>query len=111
MNEENDGTSLRFKRIEDDIVELKSNNKEMGKDMTAIKESHIETRIYMRQIQESQASQSKDSKDIMQAIQNMKDEPRSVWKQMSLTWKIGAGLAIISYIIGTIGGYVKMFVK
>jgi len=111
MNEENDSTNLRLNHVEKDIEELKTNNKEMSKSMSTIKEQHIESRIYMKLIQESQANMSQDSKDIMKAIQQMKDEPRSVWKQMSLTWKIGAGLAIISYIIGTVGGYMKMFIK
>jgi len=42
-------------------------------------------------------------------LQEIKDEPRNNWKQMSMAWKIGIGMAVISYIGGTIFGLIKAF--
>jgi len=116
-----------------DITDIKSTVKEQGVAMLSMRDAHIENKFYMKQIQENQATQSRDAKDYqvtqaketkeyqvatakeakknqestMSAIQAMKDEKGNAWKQMSMAWKIGIGMIIISYVGGTIFGILK----
>ena len=74
-----------------------------------MRDSHTETRIYIRQIQDSQASMAKETKDnqaiMMKGIQDIKDEPHNLWKQMNIQVKVGIILLVASYIFGTLGSY------
>lgn len=105
-----------------DIVDIKLTAKEQNKDMLLMRDSHTETRIYIRQIQDSQnimaretketiASVAKDAKEnqtaTLKAIQEIKDAPHNSWKQMSIAWKIGLGSLIMSYVAGTIFGFIR----
>ena len=114
MGEES-SLEVRIKRAEDDIVELKTINKDLSKDFTTIKESHIETKIYMTQIRDSQAQMAKDSKEnqlnMLSGLQEVKDAPRNSFKQLSMAVKVTAISVLVTYIIGSIAGFIKMFAK
>jgi len=112
---EESSLEVRIKRAEDDIVELKTINKDLSKDFTTIKESHIETKIYMTQIRDSQAQMAKDSKEnqlnMLSGLQEVKDAPRNSFKQLSMAVKVTAISVLVTYIIGSIAGFIKMFAK
>ena len=126
---------LEFDHLKEAIKDIKDSAKEQTKDVNekilSMRDSHTETKIYIKQIQESQNKMADESKGdridvkknqeavlkqvnenqttVLSAIQAMKDEKGDIWKKLSLAWKIGIGLAIISQVIGTVSGYIKMF--
>jgi len=108
--------------IKGDIVDIKINAKEQGIAMLSMRDSNTETRIYINQIRESQNTMAKETRETiaivakdakenqkatMEAIQTLKDAPHNSWKQMSMAWKIGAGMLIISYIVGSSFSLIK----
>jgi hypothetical protein len=114
MNDEVN-SNLRFKRIEDDIVELKINDKEMSRDVATIKESHIETKIYMKQIQESQVEMARKNKETQDAmmkgfedITDKKDKDQAKKERERGQIKIGAWIFAITYVLGCIFGFARM---
>jgi regulator of replication initiation timing len=113
MNEESMATEIN--NIKTDLkefkAEIKENVKEQNKSILDMRDTKIRTEMVLEQIKKTQEDANKNQALMLDKLQELRDEPRSMWQQMSLTWKIGTGLAIISYIIGTVGGYVKMFIK
>src|SRR5665648_126386 len=104
--------------IKTDILDIRATAKEQSKDMLSMRDSHTETKIYIRQIQdsqvvmakeskESQAAQAKETKDnqiaMMKAITEIKDEPIRNFKYYKM---VGWAFAI-TYVLGTIFGIVK----
>jgi len=98
MNEENEGINVRLTHLEKEVEEIKLNNKEISKDMTAIRESHLETKFYMKSMTES-------VHEIMDAIKTIREEPIKNLKYYKV---LGYGFAI-TYIMGTIFGVIKAF--
>jgi len=113
-----------IEHIKSDIIDIKNNAKDLNKDVLEMRDSKIRTEIYLKQIQDSQNIMTKENKDRVdklseeakanqvattKTLQEIKDEPRNNWKQMSMAWKIGIGMAVISYIGGTIFGLIKAF--
>lgn len=49
--------------IKTDILDIRATAKEQSKDMLSMRDSHTETKIYIRQIQDSQAVMAKETKD------------------------------------------------
>ena len=114
-----------------DIIEIKANAKEQSIAMLSMRDSHTETKIYIKQIQESQNAMAKKTDDnqalaskqaeavaqkaetaaqkaeasqiaTMKAIQDIKDEPNNNWKKLSTAWKV----AIISTVVTLLGSYI-----
>jgi len=90
-----------------DILDIRATAKEQSKDMLSMRDSHTETKIYIRQIQDSQALMSKETKDnqvaMMKALSEMKDEPIKNFKYYKM---VGWAFAI-TYVLGTIFGILK----
>ena len=96
-----------FEHIKSDILDIKATAKEQSKDMLSMRDSHTETKIYIRQIQDSQALMSKETKDnqavVMKLLTDMKDEPIKNFKYYKM---VGWAFAI-TYVLGTIFGIIK----
>ena len=105
--------------LKEDIVEIKSNTKaeltevkntvkEMSKDILSMRDSNIETKIFLRLIQETQTSMAKETKenqsDMMKGIQEIREEPIKNFKYYKA---VGIAFALTS-IIGTVFGAIKM---
>lgn len=112
-----------IEHMKGDITEIKSGYKdliketslkysELSKDVSSMKESHMETKIYVRQIQESQSTMAKDAKNnqekMLDGLQDLKDKPAKSWDAMSIAWKIGLGMIIITYVMGCLATVAKM---
>lgn len=106
---DNDHVNAEIQNIKSEIVDIKGNYKELSKEMTAMKESHIETKIYIKQIQESQAKMEKASTDnqerMLQGIQEIKDKPIKDYDRI----KLAAYTFAVTYVLGTIFGLIKAF--
>jgi len=106
---ENKGLETRVDHLEKDVCDLKSNDKDLFKDVALIKESHIETKIYLKLIQESQAKQEKSSatnqEQTLQSIEDLKNKPIKNYEQI----KIAVWIFIATYIAGNIFGMMKIF--
>ena len=106
---ENRGLETRMDHAEKDICDLKSNDKDLFKEVTLIKESHIETKIYLKLIQESQAKQEKSTsanqEATLQSIEDLKNKPIRNYDQI----KIAVWIFIATYILGNVFGLVKIF--
>ena len=113
MNE--DSIITEINNIKTDLkefkTEVKENIKEQNKVILDMRDTKIRTEMVLEQIKKTQEDANKTQSLMLDKLAELRDAPRSMWQQMSLTWKIGTGLAIISYIIGTVGGYMKMFIK
>lgn len=82
----------RLTYIENDIKELKDSSKEYSKNMSELKESHTETKIYVKQIFEVLAS-------ITATLKTITDKPSKRWEQV-LTTIITVGVTMaITYVI------------
>lgn len=92
-----------------DIQDIRATAKEQSKDMLSMRDSHTETKIYIRQIQDSQALMSKETKDnqteMMKALRGIKEEPVKNQKQV----KMAAWIFGVTYVIGTVLGLMKTF--
>lgn len=97
-----------IEHIKEDINDIKSIQKEQGKEMLSMRDSHTETKIYIRQIQESQNCMAKESKEnqqsMLKAVQEIKDEPIKNFKYYKA---VGWAFAI-TYILGTVFGAIKL---
>lgn len=106
---ENDHVNAEIQNIKSEIVDIKGNYKELNKEMTAMKESHIETKIYIKQIQESQSKMEKASTDnqerMLQGIQEIKDKPIRDYDKI----KIAVWIFAVTYVMGNIFGLMKIF--
>lgn len=102
--------SAEIDHIKLDIIDIKTTAKEQSRDMLSMRDSHTETKIYIRQIQDSQTLMSKETKDnqaiMMKALTDMKEEPVKNFKY----YKMVGWVFAITYILGTIFGVVKSFV-
>jgi len=102
-----------FEHIKADILEIKSNVKEQNKDLTekmlSMRDSHTETKIYIKQIQESQSAMSKKTEDnqalVMKALEDIRNEPIKNLKYYKM---VGLGF-IITYILDTVFGIVRAY--
>jgi len=111
-------------RLKSDVLDIKEtakeHAKEQNKDMLSMRDSHTETRIYIRQIQDSQTLMAKETKEsqlalaketkenqiaVMQAITEIKEEPAKNAK----LYKVAGITFLITYILGSVLGLVKMF--
>lgn len=93
--------------IKKDIVDIKANAKEQAVAMATMRDSHIETKIYIKNIQESQAQMSKDTKEnqvnMLKGIQEIKEKPAKDAEKIK--WML------ISFFIINIIGIIKVFIK
>ena len=93
--------------IKADIIDIKLNAKEQSKDMLLMRDSHIETKFYIKQIQDSQEKMAKETKEnqasMLKGIQEIKDEPIKNFKYYKM---VGWAFAI-TYVLGTIFGIIK----
>lgn len=110
MGEVSDGNlETRIDHCEKDICDLKNNDKDIYKEIAVIKESHIETKIYLRLIQESQADMAKNTKDnqetTLKNIQELKEKPIKDYDKI----KIGIWIFAITYVMGNVFGVMKIF--
>lgn len=100
-----------FEHLKDDILELKGTNKELIKDISIMRESHMETKLYLKQIQESQSTMLKENKEnqvnMISGIQELRDKPIKHYDQI----KIGVWIFAITYVLGTVFGLMKVFAK
>jgi predicted RNase H-like nuclease (RuvC/YqgF family) len=95
--------------IRADIVDLKADVKDLGKELNKMNESHIETKIFIRQIQESQSDMAKSTKEnqdqMMKGIQDIRDEPIKNFKYYKM---VGWAFAV-TYFLGCLFSYIHMF--
>lgn len=93
-----------------ELTEVKSTVKEMSKDIMSMRDSNIETKIFLRLIQESQTNMAKETKEnqqtMMLGLQDIKDEPIKNFKYYKA---VGLAFALTS-ILGTIFGAIKVTV-
>ena len=91
-----------------EMTEVKNSVKEMSKDILSMRDSNIETKIFLRLIQESQTNMAKDAKEsqasMIKGIQEIKDEPIKNFKYYKM---VGIAFAITS-VLGTIFGVIKI---
>ena len=96
-------------RMRIDILDGKETAKEQSRDMLSMRDSHTETKIYIKQIQDSQSLMSKETKDnqaiMLKALEEMKDEPIKNFKY----YKMVGWVFAITYVLGTVLGVVKTF--
>ena len=78
--------------LKSEILELKSNDKEYSKDMSILKESHTETKIYVKQIFDSLA-------DLSTTLKNITEKPSKRWEQLISTLIAVATTAAATYLI------------
>lgn len=100
-----DYSDVKIQHIERDIEDLKRCDKDIIRDMTAMKESHIETKIYIRQIQESQNKLSANFEAIDTKLDMIKNQPQQEYSKV----KWAAVTFIVLYILSNILGFVKVF--
>lgn len=109
MTESLANLETRMGHAEADIIDLKCSDKDIYREMAIVKESHIETKIYLKQIQETQAKMERDSKAsteyMIQGLQDIKDRPIKDYDKI----KIGIWLFVITYVMGNIFGLMKIF--
>jgi len=90
-----------------DITDIKLNAKEQATAMATMRDSHIETKIYIKNIQDSQAQMSKDTKenqaDMLRGIREIKEKPAKDAEKVK--WML------ISFFIINIIGIIKVFIK
>lgn len=105
----------RLVHVEKDVMTLQINEKEIIKELSSIREGQIETKIYVRLINESQALMSKTTKEnqdkMLDIVQNIKDAPKNSWRDMSIGVKIGVYTFIITYACGFIGTIIVAVIK
>jgi len=93
--------------IKKDIVDIKTNAKEQAVAMATMRDSHVETKIYIKAIQDSQAQMAKDTKEnqasMLKGIQEIKDKPAKDADR--LKW------LVIGFFIVNIVGILKIFIK
>lgn len=108
---ENGDNSLttRMDHVEKDICDLKNNDKDLFKEVTLIKESHIETKIYLKLIQESQSKQEKSTANnqemTLKSIEDLKNKPIKNYEQI----KIAVWIFAVTYVMGSVFGVMKIF--
>ena len=104
--------------MKSDILDIKATAKEQSKDMLSMRDSHTETKIYIKLIQDSQTAMSKETKSSLTSmakeakdnqastikmLQDMKDEPKEEQKKKNFAiWVFS-----VTYVLGTIFGLVK----
>lgn len=109
MENSNRGLETRMDHVEKDICDLKNNDKDIYKEIAIVKESHIETKIYLRLIQESQAKQEKSTANNQEAtlksIEELKNKPIRDYDKI----KIAVYIFAATYIAGNVFGMIKIF--
>jgi len=95
-----------IEHIKNDVSDLKCTVKEQGITVLNLRDSHMETKFYIKTIQESQSTMAKDTKkyqeDTMAALQLLKDARGTMWEKLSIAWKI----AIIGTVVSLLGSYI-----
>jgi len=96
-------------RMRSDILDGKEAAKEQQAQVLGIRDGHLETKIYIKLIQDSQtlmAQESKDNqKETMDTLKEMKDKPINDRRQV----KIGLWIFGVSYIAQSALGLIKAF--
>ena len=82
----------RLNYIECDIKDLQSDAKEYTKDMSMLKESHTETKIYVKQIFDSLAQMTKTLNDVT-------TKPGKMWEELIKTVMTVAVTAAVTWFI------------
>jgi len=107
---------LEFEHIKSEFMDVKSMAKEQGRDMLLMRDSHVETKLYIQQIQASQAAMAQETKDsqkemkenqkeMMKGIQELRDEPGKSHKAKDMViWTL-----IASWILSNAFGLIKTF--
>ncbi len=116
-----------FDHIKQDMLDMKATAreqnfdvkeiiKEQGKDMLLMRDSHTETKIYIKQIQASQDAMSSENKAsqkelkdnqalLMQGIQELKEEPAKAHKAKDMVvWTFA-----ITWVLSNAFGLIKTF--
>jgi len=105
--------------IKNDVLDLKCTVKEQGVAVLNLRDSHLETKFYIKSIQESQSKMATDTKkyqeDTMAALQLLKDARGTMWEKLSMAWKVTivtvSTSLLVSYIWGTVFGIMKNWGK
>ena len=103
-----------IEHIKSDIIDIKNTAKDQTKDMLSMRDSHTETRIYIRQIQDSQTAtkdslnaMSKKAEDnqalTMKTLQEIQDEPKKEKKKKDFAIWVFA----VTYGLGSLFGIIK----
>ena len=82
----------RLNRIEGDIKELKDNDKEYSKDMSIMRESHTETKIYIKQIFESLTN-------LTATLKAITEKPSKRYETIITTIIVVVVTAVVTYFI------------
>jgi len=108
-----------LEHIKNDVSDLKCTVKEQGVAVLNLRDSHMETKFYIKSIQESQSKMATDTKkyqeDTMAALQLLKDARGTMWEKLSMAWKVAivtvTASLLVSYIWGTVFGIMKNWGK
>ena len=100
-----DYNDIKIEHLEKDVEELKICNKDIIRDVANMKESHIETKIYIRQIQESQNKLSANFDAIDTKLDVIKNQPQQEYTKV----KWAAISFFVLYILSNVLGFVKVF--
>jgi len=100
-----ESNAVRILHLEEDVKELKADNKEMAKAMEVIKENHVETKYYIKRIEESQATMSRGFGTLQTALEVIVAKPTKDYEKAKwIAWT-----ALIGFVISNIIGFVKVF--
>ena len=102
MDESN---AVRILHLEEDVKELKSDNKEMVKSMEVIKENYIETKYYIKRIEESQATMANGFLGLQKSLEAIATKPTKDYEKA----KWIALTALIAFVVSNIVGFIKVF--
>lgn len=105
MTEESN--NVRILHLEEDVKELKLDNKEMTKAMETIKENHVETKFYIKRIEENQTAMSNGFVNLQKSMENIAAKPAKDYEKA----KWIALTALVGFIISNIIGFIKVFSK
>ena len=102
MDESN---AVRILHLEEDVKELKSDNKEMMKAMEIIKGNHIETKFYIKRIEEGQTTMSNGFSGLQKSLETIATKPTKDYEKA----KWIALTALIAFVVSNVVGFVKVF--
>ncbi|HZK71071.1 MAG TPA: hypothetical protein VFD03_06060 [Clostridia bacterium] len=103
MNDESN--TVRILHLEEDVKELKLDNKEMTKSMETIKENHVETKFYIKRIEENQITISNGFVNLQKSMETIAAKPAADYEKA----KWIALTALIAFIISNVVGFIKVF--
>jgi len=113
MNE--DSIITEINNIKTDLKEFKAetkeNAKEQNKAILDMRDTKIRTEMVLEQIKKTQEDTNKNQSLMLDKLQEMKDAPHNTFRQLSTAAKITTISVLITYIIGSLGAFIKMFIK